>query len=1121
MDKDFRKLRRRRAQPDLLEGPELIPFERIEDNIEEIWEELHCRSSISSSSNNNETLSHHPSSGWEPAESPFLPEDGLDSPTSIATSVSLLAPTLSAVGIDFCSDETDFPFQHFLYVEEAEGTSTASTIKTTLALHEQLTPGWYVNCCNMPQQPKDDDTDFPTFAPSKQNIFNPSPTTTGSPTFRLTLAPTILATINSSSAAITNSTSDGLRDNERAAAAGQIFVSSVAVLLSFLTMLAMTLPLLNKRRRSRASTYNLYLVFLAIPDFAYNIFLVWLFANFERYTCRDGRDFFLGLGGCEGYDNPDQLPVVDHPYDLALFALCASSTLYMNAIIAYEILKLLRNSKRRRRSKAPTLKKASLQALLAYTIGTVIFMLDNYCKDPLFELGKTVETITKIVMVIITIAIPIGYLLWVCFRIWYEGLLGDVRTKAGKRLSVLIRYFSRIIVVYIFIWVPAAILYTFHFYSANPGLQYLQACIIYSLSAWVSFGLSLTKPDVRKNFRLLLTFRYCRSKGPRNDDKEPGTQFYSKHRSDEEEANRTTSTGEETFGNKLICEKLCCDEKDTECNTTDRSRRSVVEEEGMERDEIVDSKFKEEMNRSHDVFDFAGADARRERAKVSPKFKAEMNDSNVFDFAGADAPRERTDSDDDILGLGGITKTIKKPWGMLSERVGTPKMLGGLLSDRTQKEKAKTQKTKFRRHSSGSFESQSMRLSVSDSKMQARKSLHASHGSLGHNSFSEPFDTSFAHDDDEFKARHSVSTSRKSNRSSLSNSKQLKPTPEDSYNGSYASFAISEATTSSQFKGSKKTLAAEFLMERQALDRDTSDKSTSERSTSEKSTFDGTSSGMASRQYQSSHLRDSEKSNTMDFFMDRSSTMSSFSSQPGGVDFKPKSLSRWMKDLRKNIRDLKQQLMKANVSEEQKTTYRQSIMHHEMALEVASSLKTGSSKTNNLDDTNGSADSKERSMAFSLADRNRISMFFQSTDLETVESGSSDDDYDDGDANEISYYGKRLSESGDNDNQWRYSTQHWLSELRININELSDRLENENTTEEEKILVQRAIDSQKATLQSMTGVRSSLYGASNRSPQTSPLSSRVLVSRSVEHPANSAYSSSLPVIHDSSEVDSP
>lgn len=384
----------------------------------------------------------------------------------------LLSLTLAGAGIDFCSDDEEFPFQHFQYLSPETETGDV---------------GWHVNCCDSLQEPGRQYQYIPpvqTLAPTEAFDASKGLSEPNVPFLGTTTEPTYTPY---------DPTADGQVDFFPFAAA-QVFVSSVAAFFSLAMILAMTLPLFKKRRRKRASTYNLYLVFLAVPDLIYNLFLLYLFATYQS------KDWVTVL-------HVGEVPWMDHPYDLALFATCAAANLYMNAIIALEILKLLRNSKRRKRSKAPTLKKACVQALCTYTIGATIFFVDFF-GDKLKALLS--PTVISLIYLPIAIFIPISILLWVCFRIYWEGLIGDVRTKAGKRLTILIRYFTRIIVVYICIWLPAVICYTAQFFDEQKeGLYYYVACVLYAMSAWANFALSLTKPDVRKNFGDLFTGRVC------------------------------------------------------------------------------------------------------------------------------------------------------------------------------------------------------------------------------------------------------------------------------------------------------------------------------------------------------------------------------------------------------------------------------------------------------------------------------------------------------------------------------------------------------------------------------------------------------------------------------------
>jgi hypothetical protein len=155
----------------------------------------------------------------------------------------------------------------------------------------------------------------------------------------------------------------------------QLIASSIAVILCCITILALILPLLEKRKRKRISTYNLYLVFLSIPDLVYNSFLIYLFSTYHIWIP-------LPLTDEEILQRANTvLPLVNHPFDLALFSACATANLYTNAIISYEILKLLRDSNKRKRSSPPSLIKATVQAGSAYTLGVIIFIIDFFAGD--------------------------------------------------------------------------------------------------------------------------------------------------------------------------------------------------------------------------------------------------------------------------------------------------------------------------------------------------------------------------------------------------------------------------------------------------------------------------------------------------------------------------------------------------------------------------------------------------------------------------------------------------------------------------------------------------------------------------------------------------------------------
>jgi len=264
------------------------------------------------------------------------------------------------------------------------------------------------------------------------------------------------------------------KDHHEFAAAIQIILSSISIILCLLELLAIVPPFRKKENRTRATTYNLYLVFLAIPDLTYNIFLVILFSTYEEHM-EDKK------GKCEIVSK--SFPKNNHDIDIALLVSCVFVTLYTNALIFYEILKLLRNSKRRQRCNAPTFEKACLQALLIYVLGVVVFIFDYYvvdlfCDDEEIDEDKNSRDCkekSEIWMISISFfiiaVVPISYLIWVPFRVWREGLI-KYDSRFG-RLTCLLHYFSRIICVYVFFWIPASILLILHAVDIQEGLFFL------------------------------------------------------------------------------------------------------------------------------------------------------------------------------------------------------------------------------------------------------------------------------------------------------------------------------------------------------------------------------------------------------------------------------------------------------------------------------------------------------------------------------------------------------------------------------------------------------------------------------------------------------------------------
>jgi len=170
----------------------------------------------------------------------------------------------------------------------------------------------------------------------------------------------------------------------------------------------------HRARRTSApdySTYNLYLVLLAIPDLAYNVFI-------------------LGIVN-DSYNN-GWIPEND-----AFITCCATINMYMNVVIAYEVMVLLRRTKNCQRYIPPSYKKAGIQFGIVSAYGIVLAVLWYYLlsyftsSDVRATVAIPLRKYTIPLYYVLVFVIPAIALIWICFAIWKEKLLpkGQVGRK--------------------------------------------------------------------------------------------------------------------------------------------------------------------------------------------------------------------------------------------------------------------------------------------------------------------------------------------------------------------------------------------------------------------------------------------------------------------------------------------------------------------------------------------------------------------------------------------------------------------------------------------------------------------------------------------------------------------
>lgn len=252
----------------------------------------------------------------------------------------------------------------------------------------------------------------------------------------------------------------------------------VAIFLSVVVIIGLLIPLFiqlkngsfyearNSRRPAREpiySTYNLYLVYSSVADLSF-------------YPLQISSQ--VGGGG------------------FGVFAAILVN-LWINAVVVYEVLALLRATNNARRINQPSLMKVNLQA------GGVI--LGAVLVDVV--LTYAVSTYASYLSVLLVFyCIPILFVIGVTIFVKYKNYLppSNGTTPRDKAVRGLALFFFRVIIVFFVVWIPIMTLQFFYSYAVI-----IVQMVLVGLHPILNFCLILTKPDVKKYITDLVTFTYC------------------------------------------------------------------------------------------------------------------------------------------------------------------------------------------------------------------------------------------------------------------------------------------------------------------------------------------------------------------------------------------------------------------------------------------------------------------------------------------------------------------------------------------------------------------------------------------------------------------------------------
>jgi len=195
-----------------------------------------------------------------------------------------------------------------------------------------------------------------------------------------------------------------------------------------------------------------------------------------------------------------------------------TANMWMNLVVARHLHDMLRTLQAGRRYDPPTCCRVCVEATVVYTYASVLSSLTLLpekmpwsppiredaiggvaCVPVEYSLVSTL--FFWLIFVPLMIGIPIVYIGWVCHDVHKYGML-----PSSGRSRFLALYFLRLVFVFVGMWLPVVIL-IFGVAMNNYWLSFMGGTWSH-LQGFVSVGVSLTKPDVK---RAVLSFVMCRS----------------------------------------------------------------------------------------------------------------------------------------------------------------------------------------------------------------------------------------------------------------------------------------------------------------------------------------------------------------------------------------------------------------------------------------------------------------------------------------------------------------------------------------------------------------------------------------------------------------------------------
>ena len=178
-------------------------------------------------------------------------------------------------------------------------------------------------------------------------------------------------------------------------------------------------------------------MYLALPDLMLNIYFISMYSSYanQKYEPNTINSAIIYNG---------IIPI--RPFEGSFVLACSTANVYLNCVVSFQILLLLRDSYNITRHNPPSLLKVTLQSVVVYLFSILVFVIHYFvgqAQKESYDIGDFIRcqylsSVNLYWSIVVSYVSPMIFFGYVWFSIWYRSYIKSAAGKMKQLVSLLL-----------------------------------------------------------------------------------------------------------------------------------------------------------------------------------------------------------------------------------------------------------------------------------------------------------------------------------------------------------------------------------------------------------------------------------------------------------------------------------------------------------------------------------------------------------------------------------------------------------------------------------------------------------------------------------------------------------